>query len=172
MDDVIQVLIFLFVIWSLLGSAFKKKPEPQKQQQQNRQKSGTQKKTTNYSAKDVLEDIFGVPLPKTENEHQDHYGKRHSPNDYDSDWQVEYRNLEKTKSVESKELSLVDYDKLASLEVHGKTRRVKPAEIFTFNTSSTNERTREIKSKFKDINSIRDAVIIAEILNKPKALRS
>ncbi|KAF0153332.1 MAG: hypothetical protein FD143_409 [Ignavibacteria bacterium] len=172
MDDVIQVLIFLFVIWSLISSAFKKKPVPQKPQQQNKQKAETEKKTTSYTTKDVLEELFGVSLPKTENEYPNQPGTRHLPNNYDNDWQVEYRNPEKAKTSTSRELSSVDYDKLASLDAHGKAKKVKKYEAVNIQTTVKNERASEIKSKIKNINSIRDAVIFAEILNKPKALRS
>lgn len=174
MDDVIQVIIFLFVIWSFLSSAFKKKPEPQKTQKRSSQNKSGQKQTMNYSTKDILEDLFGVPLPKNENENPSQRGRMHYPQDFEHEWNPEKENnsLDKLKSVEEREIKDIDFDKLSSLEVEGKIRRVKPNEPLVIESKLINERAKEIKRKIKDSATIRDAVLISEILNKPKALRN
>ena len=170
MDDVIQVIIFLFVIWSFISSAFKKKPVPQ--QKQNRQNKSGQKQTMNYSTKDILEDLLGVPIPKTGNEYPSQDRTRHIPQDFEHEWDPERedKSLERVKSVEEKEVPDIDFDKLSTIETEGKVKRVKSTDSPLLQPQLINLRASEIKAKIKS-STIRDAIIISEILNKPKALR-
>lgn len=174
MEDVFQIIIFLFVIWSFLSSAFKKKPEPEKQHKQNtnRSRQNTQKKKVEYSTKDVLEELFGVQIPNTESGIPEQVDKRRFPDNLEKDWKVEYRNLEKNKAVEEKSLKTIDYDNISSLEANTNVRRIKPSETLVVKKELVSKRAIEIQSKIKNASTIRDAVLLSEILNKPKALRT
>jgi len=172
MDDVFKIILFLFVIWSFLSSAFKKKPEPQKQQPQNRSKSPAQKKKVEYSTKDVLEELFGVKIPNPESEIPEQVNSRRFPDHLEKDWKVGYRNLEKNKALEEKSLNTIDYDNFSSLESNLKVRRIKSSETLETINDQISKRAVEIKSKIKNVSTLRDAVLISEILNKPKALRT
>jgi hypothetical protein len=172
MEEVFQIIIFLFVIWSFLSSAFKKKTEPNKQQTQNLPKTNTRKKKMDYSTKDVLENLFGSQFPNAESELPEHVNKQRSPGNLDKDWKAEYRNLEKNKSVEEKVLQTTVYDNILSLDANAKIKRIKPSETLNVQRDQISKRAIEIKSKMKNTSNIRDAVLLSEILNKPKALRT
>jgi hypothetical protein len=174
MDNIFQLIIFIFVIWSILGSAFgKKKNQKSKTQQRRFPGEGSNNPSPNYrqTSQDVLEDILGFKIPKTEDEY--YGGVSHEAQDIEKN----STDLEKDTSQISvrtkfeQSVEDVDYDKLGSLEqVPLQIISTEATDAYTV-SQATISRAPQIKSRFKSANSVRDAILIAEIINKPKALR-
>ncbi len=173
MDNLFQVLIFIFIIWSIVGSAFKKKPEktPQKVARKN-PGEGKQNPSTRYpkSSQDVLEEILGFKIPQ---QNQD--------DPYSTNYENE--NLEKSsQDVESQQLDIssfdrnisipdIDYDKInAQVSVESEKLQTNIHQQYSLNKTE-NKKNLLIKSKLKTKSSLRDNFLISEILQKPKALR-
>lgn len=174
MDNIFQIIIFIFVIWSIIGSAFGKKKQQNKQPLPRKiPREGSPGPSPNYrqTSQDVLEDILGFKIPKTEDEYPTRI------NYETEDLEKSSRDLEQdseeiaARSKYEKALEDIDYDKLGSLEQTPlelpKTEKpdaysIKPV---TFSQSS------QMKIKFKNKKSIREAFVVSEILSKPKSLR-
>jgi hypothetical protein len=189
MDNIIEIIVTFFVIYSILGGLFgkKKKPQPQQQKQQQRQRP----KPVQYrqqsdkelqlpqkpKAQDILEELFGLKLPKTEDEYS-YSTKRSDDNLEYQSWdpqrefekkvetkeRFEYRNIEKV-------VPDVDYDKLGSLETERKKVKISDTSKIYEQRKSFSKRTLDIKTKLKDPQTFRELYIISEIINKPKALK-
>ena len=166
MDNFFQLLIFLFIIYTVINSLFgKKKPQRPPQNIPQRRSGGddcTAPPSSKDATTDILQDLFGFKIPKTGGD----YGEGGS-----------YGNLEReTQGAESQSSSApvmpdIDYDKLPSLEsAQVATTSEDLHKVYEIKTASAS-RTTEIKEKIRDPRSIKDLIIISEILNKPKALR-
>lgn len=173
MDNLFQVLIFIFIIWSILGSAFKKKPEkPQQKVARKIPGEGKQSPSSRYpkTSQDVLEEILGFKFPQQD------------PNDsYSSNYENE--NLEKsgedieTKQIEpaafDKNVSIpdIDYDKIKTqVSVESEKLQTNIHQQYTL-SKSENLKSIIIKKRLRTKTSLRENILISEILNKPKALR-
>lgn len=72
MDNIIELIIFLFIVYSIFSSFFgKKKPQqkPQSEIPRNRPTEGVPKRTSSrQDSIETLEELFGFKLPKTDDE--------------------------------------------------------------------------------------------------------
>lgn len=185
MDNLFEIIIFFFVIYSVLGSLFGKKKQQKNQQQQQKRKTvpASARRVPQTSApnkpssQDILEELFGMKFPRTEEDTS--YAQRRSNDnlEYES-WdpqkdfekkveqkeKYEYRNIEK-------KIPDINYDKLAALETEQKKINSAKSVLAYTEIKKIDKRTNEIKNKLRDPKTIRDLYLISEILNKPKALR-
>ena len=174
MDNIFQIIIFIFVIWSIIGSAMGKKKTQNKQPLPRKiPRGGSSGPSPNYrqTSQDVLEDILGFKIPKTGSEYPTtiNYEKE--------DLEISSRDLEKdTEAVAArtkyeKALEDIDYDKLGSLESMP-LEKVKAEKNDAYSQKyTTYSKTSQMKLNFKNKTIIRDAIIFSEILGKPKSLR-
>lgn len=175
MDNLFTLIVFLFIIYSILAPLLgKKKPQsPQRQSQSNNNYGGDVNNTQTSpqsSPTDILEDFLGFKIPRTEEEYQptaktetDNYNLQTV--DYDTDLKIEYKDLEKESKMPD-----VDYDKLAFINSMPIEEDSLTTKVLTI-TQPFNERTLYIKRKLKEKNELRDVFLLSEIINKPKALR-
>ena len=178
MDNLFELLIFLFVIYSILSPILnKKKQQNAGRKIPSRNTGDAQTKTSPQpSARDIFEEMIGFKIPKND----EGYGKTvpqssrtvqyEMPSvDYDTDLKVEYKDLETSQKMPD-----IDFDKLTTAEINQIKKKEQvieqPPEIYKqFNPP--NKKAVEIKKKLTNPNSFREIFIISEILNKPKALR-
>jgi hypothetical protein len=169
MDNLFQLLIFLFVIYTIFNSAFGKKKSqktarriPQDDQAEVPERTSAQSKD---SSADILQELFGFKVPKTGGEYEQYNRK-----EYGADLETDLQGAEGQSSVQAP-LPEVDYDKLPSLESAQNT--IQPEDYHTVyeNRSSLNQRTLDILQKIRDPKTLRELIVVSEILNKPKALR-
>jgi hypothetical protein len=134
------------------------------------------------SNKDILEEMFGVKMPKTDN-----WSTIEKPNQYGevSTWDPE-SEFKESKKIEEQKKKIVDYDLAPSLETiydaKSKYSNASRTDIFKSKSNSIaskvehfrsakNNKVMAIRSKLDDNITLKDMIIITEILNKPKALR-
>jgi hypothetical protein len=170
MDNIFQLLIFLFIIYTIFNAVFgKKKPQrtggniPQRQPEEV--KSDTSPRTASSSG-DILEELFGFKIPKTGGEYE-----THSPNRYPSNLETELPDLDSQPGVENRNIPDVDYDKLPSLELQQNVTSATEYHSAYEVTNTLNKRTKDVIAKIKNPTTLRELYLISEILNKPKALR-
>ncbi|MHB9041585.1 MAG: hypothetical protein ACYC4T_13095 [Melioribacteraceae bacterium] len=172
MDNIFQLLIFLFVIYTIFNTiAGKKKPQNtgRKIPQENPGEDETETSpNSQYSPTDVLQDLFGMKIPKTGSEYE-----TYSSNKYPSNFETGGEDTLNQIEPEGVILPDIDYDKLPSLESQQKNISVPEEEIhkayevgFSFNS-----KTSDIKQKIKSPQTLQELYLISEILNKPKARR-
>ncbi|MCK5086223.1 MAG: hypothetical protein KAQ90_01830 [Melioribacteraceae bacterium] len=180
MDNIVDYLVILFFIITFLASAFKKKKKNDAKlvEQQSRervldnldseQESRKSVKPREQKAINPLEEFFKFqtiiqPEPQKPKSEVDAYFE-----------EALKRSAELEASKEKKELRSIKSDEI-NLEAHRKVREKSRSDFAKLNQMDidkrTNKRAIEIKEKFKNSNTIRDFIIVQEILNKPKALR-
>lgn len=175
MDNLFQLLIFLFVIYTIINAVFGKKKPQRTNREIPRERTGEVESDTSlqtqYSSGDILQDLFGLKIPKTGGEYET-YPQRYPSNletDLpDIDNQPEFDNQ---LEIEKRNLPDVDYDKLPSLELQQNVASSADYHTAYEVHSSLNQRTVEIIQKFRNPKTLRELFLISEILNKPKALR-
>lgn len=161
MDDLIRILVFIFFVWSIIGGlkSDKKKKIPQKKLPQNYR--GEAKKTLpsyNKTPDQILGDLFGIKIPK---------GEEYSESYESQDIEKEVDDIKKLDQITKTQWDL-DYDNFSAFENEQKNVLNHSYEIKKTNKIS---QSKVIIEKLKNKSSLKDAVIISEILNKPKALR-
>ncbi len=172
MDNIFQLLIFLFVIYTIINAVFGKKKTQTLGRKIPQENSGEDKLNTSpntqSSSQEILLDLFGLKMPKTGNEYENY-----TPNEYPSNLEIEDKNLVNQPEPEQIKIADVDYDKLPSLESQQKDVSAPVEELhkayevgFSFNS-----RTSDIKQKIKSPGTLQELYLISEILNKPKAHR-
>lgn len=175
MDNIIELLVFLFVIYSILAPLFGKKKQKKTTRQIPTDYSGdvrNKKTSPDISTTDILEDFLGFKIPKTE----DHFPVPQSSQtkddleltrkNYERDLEIKYSNLEaETKNFDT----LYDKDKFIELSKPQITSKA----ILEYYEKERNLliRANEIKNKLTVADTLKDYILISEILNKPKALR-
>lgn len=183
MDDIIQLIVFFFVIYSIVASLFGKKKtqegETQKRTQSPYQTKGREKVYSKRqpSNADVLEELFGFKIPKTEDKYRAAEYDREGIDLEKVSWDPEKEFKKKISAREAyekrnikKTVPDIDYDKLSSLESAGKRTAVDHHKIYE-QKKSVNKKTEEIKRRLKSKPTIKEAFIVSELLNKPKAFR-
>lgn len=175
MDDIIQIIVFFFIIYSILAPILGKK-KPQKAQKQipadyqgDVRKTGSSPRS---SGTDILEDILGFKIPKTGDEYEGYsiengYNQQEKySKDYDTDLKTNYKNLEQeSKTVDQ------DYDKLSASAIKQKQLSQEKNRITYSQLKTANKKANDIRKKLTNPSSFREIFLMAEILNKPKALR-
>ncbi|MFA7290259.1 MAG: hypothetical protein WC055_15400 [Melioribacteraceae bacterium] len=139
-------------------------------------------KSPQKTNKDIFEEMFGMKIPKT-----DDWNTIKIPNQYGehNTWDPE-SEFKVSDKIEDQKKKIVDYDLNPSLEgfsdAKSKYSNTSRTDIFR-NTGSSiaskvehfstakNEKVMAIRSKLDNNISLKDMIVITEILNKPKALR-
>lgn len=183
MDNIIEIIVFFFVIYSILGSIFgKKKQQQKKNQPQYKRPVPQQRRTTTnpvpsqQSSQDILEKLFGIKIPKPEGNTGYSTTKsadnlEYSSWDPEKDFQkkveqrqnYEYRNIEK-------EISDVNYDRIATLETTRKKVST-PEPIILKDKKEVYKKALEVRQKLREPRTVRELVLTSEILAKPRAFR-
>lgn len=174
MEDFIQILVIVIFILSSLASSFKKKKKSQKvpgsSKQIPQQKPGVANtnEPKKKSTEQILEELLGlkVDLPEPQpREAQPSYAEEqtwdpskefYENENIDNDVKNSYRDIVKDKKAELKKGSLKHRafkDSPSIVSPHSKRGKSKARKLI------------------ENQNSLKDLVVINEILNKPKALR-
>jgi len=144
-------------------------------------------RTPQKSNKDILEEMFGVKMPKTDDwstiERPNQYGE---VNTWDPESEFKESEFKVSNKIEEQKKKIVDYDLAPSLETiynaKSKYSNASRTDIFKSRgdsiaskvehfSSAKNEKVMAIRSKLDNNMALKDMIIITEILNKPKALR-
>lgn len=169
MDNLFQLLIFLFVIYTIINAVFgKKKPKSSEREipwEGSREVESSTSPRPQYSSGDVLEDLFGIKLPKTGDEYE-----THPPTNYPTDLEADLSEIYDQNKIEKSDLPNIDYDNLPSLETQLDTSLSEDQSVYEVKRS-INQKTTDLNQKFRDQKTLRELFLISEILNKPKALR-
>jgi len=175
MDNIIQLIVFFFIIYSILAPILGKKKQQKTRKQIPGDYQGDVRKTGSSprsSGTDILEDILGFKIPKTDDEYEgysyenEYNQKQKYSKDYDTDLTINYKNLEQ----ESKTVDL-DYDKLSASEIKQKQQSQKKITVTYSKLKTENKKANDIRKKLTNPSSFREIFLITEILNKPKAFR-
>lgn len=180
MDNLIEIIVAFFIIYSIINSILaskktqRRKTNIPKYDWKSSPSRSNEQMNPNF---ETLEDLFGIKIPKTENE----FPKTKTEESQSLEtftWDPEKEFKEKIKQREAleyrniqKNLPNIDYDKTPSYEI-AEVRRVDKQDVKIYEEDKIkNPRLLEIRKKLINKSSIRDLFIISEILNKPKALR-
>ncbi|MBI5730440.1 MAG: hypothetical protein HY963_04815 [Ignavibacteriales bacterium] len=170
MDNIFQLLILLFVIYTIYNSLFGKKKPQRPQNNFPRDETGEAETKASpqpqYSSTDILQDLFGFKIPKSEDE----YGNLPRRN-YPGNLEIDLPEIEEESDSEKRNVPDINYDKLISLEVQQIKTLLDEPHIAYEVGSSFNRRTIDIKQKIKNPASLQELYLISEIINKPKAIR-
>lgn len=189
MDNLFELIILLVFILSGINTLFGKKKKRREQMEQAERGTApeSQKKKVPQDERDLLEEIFGMkqdrqrtPDPFEEPGFQKETGYKNENYDYEHDsentWNPEedFKNADELKPAYTKtrqkifeEISKIDYEK-------AKPKKTGYEKIITIDKPQEpqiNIKALGIRKILKNRNSIKDSIIIAEILSKPKALR-
>jgi len=171
MDNIFQLLIFLFVIYTIINSLFGKKKPQRPQNNSPRNETGEAETKTSpqpqySSTTDILQDLFGFKIPKSGDEYENLPQRN-----YPGNLEIDLPEIEKVSDPEKRNIPDINYDKLISLETQ-QTKTLSDEPHIAYEVGfSFNRRTMDIKQKIKNPASLRELYLISEIINKPKALR-
>ncbi len=181
MDNIFQLLIFLFVIYTIYNSLFGKKKQQRPQNNFPRYETGEEEtkpspKPRYSSTEDILQDLFGVKIPKSGDEYETYPQKN-----YPSNLEIDLPEIEKESDTEKRNIPDINYDKLISPGINydklisleaqqNKTISDEPHLAYEVGFSF-NRKTNELKHKIKNHATLRELYLISEIINKPKAIR-
>ena len=177
MDNLFELLIFFFVIYSILTPILNKKKRQNTERKVPQRYPGDVKKNTppQPSPRDIFEEMLGFKIPKSEDEYRNPVPPSSRSNnsempsiDYDTDLKVEYEDLETDRKMPD-----IDFDKLTSTQIEEIKKKEEAQQSLGIYKSakSLNKKTIEIKQKLSNPSSFREIFLMSEILNKPKALR-
>jgi len=185
MDNLLEIIIILFFVLSGINSLFgDKKKRRQKMEGKIPQDSSSKKeKKIPKDESELFETLFGIPKPTTKTPdpfeepslEQRTYSKNENQ-DYENTWNPEdefEKNLDYSPSQAEKkqkifeEISKIDYDKF----IPSKTVKNEIISLDKLAKAPVNKKVIELRKILKNKKSVKDSIIIAEILNKPKALR-
>ncbi len=172
MDNIVDYLVILFFIISGLASLLKKKKteENQKAQRQgtNSEPRPVERRRPQLQQKPAKRPVD--PFEEISDMIRQNVGKKKSEVD---------QYFEQAIKESEQNLPPVQKKKYASIDERSRTNRMaaenkqlKDLEVLKKAESTINKRAREIRDKLKDVNQVRELIIINEILNKPKALRT
>ena len=165
MDNFFDYIIIFIIIISLLNSIFGKKKKQEQQKEEGNVEPASQKKK--QDAVDILEQMFGIPTEKKEPEY---YGE--TDNDSQSwDPAAEFGEAEKVPAVETTKKESTRFERMQSAEFTplDKNKDYSVLETDVKKSTKSNKRKREIISKLRNPKTIRDYILVSEILGKPKA---
>lgn len=181
MDNIFELLILFIFIVSAFKTLFGQKKK--RRADTENQESDVPPQRKKNDQEDILETLFGIPSPKQENDpfEEPYSQKQQIPSQqpsYETSWNPEddfkdSNEVEKEKHT-SKYKKLEDYNNINLLEKFSAKSKVEKAEPLISQTQTTyqvSKKNKEIKEMLKNPKTIRNSVLIAEILNKPKALR-
>jgi hypothetical protein len=170
MDNIFQILIFLFVIYTIFNSIFGKKKPQRPQNNFPRDETGeaeTQASPQSQdSSVDILQDLFGFKIPKSGDEYEN-LPRRTIPRDLETG----LPGVENQIDPKKKDIQDINYDQLPSIELQKNIIVVEEPHMAYEVAPSFNRRTVELKQKIKNPITLRELYLISEIINKPKAIR-
>ncbi len=183
MDNIFDILIVIFIIFSFLSGIFtKKKNIPQTEEFEygtDKPKKIPKKK----EGREFLEEILGIKLPDIENSESKKQPEKYSagynnnttwnPEDDFKEVNVNYetqKSTNKDRISEKKRYNLERSQKEAEFKQPISKKRILSTISLTEN-NEINVRTIDIKNQLFTKKSIKNAILLAEILQKPKALR-
>ncbi|NNG27885.1 MAG: hypothetical protein HKM87_10190 [Ignavibacteriaceae bacterium] len=191
MEDFFEIIIYLFIIISFISSFFKKKKKPQQKQQvpgsqlNEHEQIQLPVQKAEPEVKEELEiDIVkefekffqvGTPQKKTSKEHNDKeiyegakdregytvvpeesfHKKTASEHTFIDPWDKKRTEVKKKVSKVDKSIE----EQASKFEKHLKKKETAASEI-----------SKEIRTRLKDPSSLKDYIIISEIMGKPKSL--
>ncbi|MFA7228505.1 MAG: hypothetical protein WC061_05670 [Melioribacteraceae bacterium] len=169
MDNLFQLLIFLFVIYTIINSVFGKKKAPKIERkipsENEGEADGNASPRSEKSSEEILQELFGFKIPKTGNDYP-----RPLETEYNSNPEYDLPKIE-NQSVESAVLPELDYDNLPSLEA-GQTNLLLNEYHNAYEVKNeSNKKTSDLLAKIRDPKTLRELILFSEILNKPKSLR-
>ena len=190
MDDIFEVLIYLFIIISFISSFFKKKKRQQKQQvpgsqlkEQEQIQLPVQRAEPEVKEEpeiDIVKEFekffqVGKPQKKTSKEHSD---KEMYEGAKDRDNYIVVPEESFHKKTASEHTFIDPWDKKRT-EINKKVAKVdksieeqasKFEEHLKKKETAASEISKEIRKRLKDPASLKDYIIISEIIGKPKSL--
>ncbi|MEJ5350222.1 MAG: hypothetical protein WHS65_01390 [Melioribacteraceae bacterium] len=183
MDNLIEIIITFFVIYSILNMIAGGKKEkdkskfPEEEDHLNSSSESYRYRKQKSDGEITIEDLFGIKIPETEYESSETKSKENISLENLS-WNPEKEFEEKIKQREAlehrniaKEIPDIDYDKTPTYEIAA-VRRVDKQDVQVYEEQKSFEnQLKNIKTKLKDPKTVRELFIITEILNKPKSLR-
>ncbi len=182
MDNLIEIIITFFVIYSIINMIAGGKKQKDKSKLPEADNHDLSSSRENYRQQKnertiTLEDIFGLKIPETEYEKTESKSSENISLENLS-WNPEKEFEEKIKQKESleyrnieKNLPDIDYDKTPSYEIAA-VRRVVSQDVKVYEEKKVfDNRLLNIKSKLNNPDTLRELFIISEILSKPKSLR-
>lgn len=193
MEDIFQILIWLFIIFSFFSSFFKKKQSPPPQESKNtevREKAETayQNKEEEYDILKEIEGLFKQDIPTVEKpspadisakkveekiEPADKYVTEH----YQDDW---HRKTQSEHQRTASETSFTDWNKkLTEIEKRKKAVDSKvhaQAKKFEALLDKKEEKTDSLTKKriikgLKNQQTLQEYILFSEIIGRPKSLR-
>jgi hypothetical protein len=191
MEDVFEVLIYLFIIISVLSGIFKKKKKAQQQPQQNLERVQNLKHERSSPEFDVKEEEKPQPDFIKELESFFKVGiedqpKFVQPKPLQKDEVKMQTEIEKTIESEGwhtetkSEHTFVDPWDAKRIKVKEQAEKVDSAiekqaakfeELLTKKESAASEISKKIRHRLSDPTSLKDYIIISEIMGKPKSRR-
>ena len=174
MDSFFEILIIFVIIISILNAIFgKKKNQPNKSQNA----SGPVPHERKPQSVDILGQLFGIPSqqkkPGFEHDNQDY--KTWDPEaEYSQPTKETMRSQRPESAFETRKPARVDvnYDKRKSLKstpLQSKHKVLINSESET--TKRYNKKQIELIKKLRDPKTLRDYILVSEILSKPIALK-
>ena len=187
MDNILEYIVFIFFLISILNGIFGKKKKQQqkaKAERELRQKSDAAKSVPEKKSQDILEELFGLKMNPDErmDSKQAAFDKNLSTKleaekfQRDDTWdpedefkEVDYSSGEMTH----KEFTPEAYQPVK--QSYKPVQRIRASEKYHSTAKkvelNTNKRREAIKKKLNDPQTIRDYIIVQELLNEPKAFR-
>ena len=165
MDSFFDVLIIFVIIISILNAVFGKKKKQEHENPENLSEPVARNKK--QDSVDLLEQLFGVPSQTKKPEYKT------TKTGYGQTWNPEEEFGEITSVHQPVKRVDVNYDKLKSLEISKPkpTKKVEKIEIVSSNIVKQNKRQKEIIRNLKNPKTIREYILVSEILGKPIALK-
>lgn len=194
MDNLFEYLIILFFIFSILQSFLGKKKKQQQQRQQQSQTTSsttsTSKEKKQESTSDILEQLFGLKIleesKSTSRSSSDRNAEVLDPvgyhettwnpeEDYEDSIGIETVRYSKKRS-EAKQTEFIDPVKSLEKKISdAKKSMAKLPDSIEVEELSESEYSssfvKNIRKKIANPESIREYILVSEILNKPKAHR-
>lgn len=185
MDNILEIIIILFFLLSGINSIFgdKKKRRQKMEEKIPQDTSAKKEKKFPKDESELFETLFGIPKPTTKTPdpfdepdlEQRTYSKNEST-DYENTWNPE-DEFEKSSEIKPsdvtkkekifEEIAKIDYDKI----IPAKSAKIEIVSLDKLTKPQVNKKVSELRKILKSKKSVKDSIIIAEILNKPKALR-
>lgn len=189
MDSVIEYIVFIIFLISILNGIFGKKKKKQQQQKAQAErkaqpKSGAAKSVPEKKTQDILEELFGLKMSPEER-----IDSKEAVADKNLDTKLEAEKFQRVDTWDPEdEFKEVDYstsemiqNKFTPRQYQSKSKDLEPVQRIRASEKyhsiakkvehNTNKRRKEIKKKLNNPKTIRDYIIVQELLNEPKAFR-
>ncbi|OGU72455.1 MAG: hypothetical protein A2V93_05735 [Ignavibacteria bacterium RBG_16_34_14] len=187
MDDIFQILIYIFIIVSFLASLFKKKQKPQDKSSEPAFKPTPQPrmetKPSQQEDYDILKEIekmfkTEIPAPQKEREMTLQKENIETPSEHTRSEDWHQPSQQEHKATFSEHTPEMWEDKRRKTEEKRKVvneKIIKQATMFEKHLTRTDGEKSDIrknmKQRFKEPASLKEYIIFSEIIGKPKALQ-